>query len=494
MRRLLGGVLLAMWFGVAWGAETPGALAERQEQAKKQQAELRSGISALQKEIDSQEVSRRDAVSDLKESESAISNINLRLDELARQKKQADDDLAKLSGQIVNQEKLLKRRQADLADQLRAQYASGLSPWAALLSGNDPQAIGRDLSYFGYISQAQAKAVSALGTAIDDLASLQGKSEARKKELAEVESETAGQKKKLEGQKHEREKVLARIQERLQRQHTQAETLERNDRRLGRLIMGLDSEIARLAEEARKAEEKRKADEARRVEEARKAAQEKRRELERQRKAAQEAERTARAAQAQAAQREQDQEQAREARLQVERARAQARAAEQAEREQNRVSAESERKSQVQAAQTETQTAPTLAPEGGFAGLRKGLARPVAGEIQGKFGAQRPDGGVWRGIVLRASEGTRVRVVAPGRVVYANWLKGFGNIIIVDHGDNYLSVYAYNQSLLKKVGDVLHGGDILATVGATGGQVEPGLYFEIRHNGLPVNPLLWLTH
>ena len=83
--------------------------------------------------------------------------------------------------------------------------------------------------------------------------------------------------------------------------------------------------------------------------------------------------------------------------------------------------------------------------------------------------------------------------MAPGRVVYANWLNGFGNIIIVDHGDKYLSVYAYNQSLLKKVGDVLHAGDIIARVGATGGQVEPGLYLEIRHNGLPVNPLLWLT-
>lgn len=494
MRRLLGGVLLAVWFGVACGAATPESLAERQEQAKKQQAALRSGISALQKEIDSQEVSRRDAASDLKESESAISNINLRLDELDRQKKRANDDLAKLADRIASQEKLLKRRQADLAEQLRVQYASGLSPWAALLSGNDPQAIGRDLSYFGYISQAQAKAVKDLRTAIADLAALQDKSEARKKELAEVESETAGRKKELEEQKHEREKVLARIQDQLQRQRTQADTMERDDRRLGRLIMGLDAEIARLAEEARRAEEKRKAEEARRAEEARKAALEKRRELERQRKAAQEAERAARAAQAQAARREQDEEQAREARLQVERAREQARAAEQAEREQELASAEQARKAQAQARQSEEKAAPRLAPEGGFTGLRKGLRPPVNGEIQGKFGAQRPDGGIWRGIVLRANEGTQVRAVAGGRVVYANWLKGFGNIIIVDHGDKYLSVYAYNQSLLKKVGDVLQGGDILATVGATGGQVEPGLYFEIRHNGLPVNPLLWLAH
>ncbi|TAM00749.1 MAG: peptidase, partial [Pusillimonas sp.] len=146
------------------------------------------------------------------------------------------------------------------------------------------------------------------------------------------------------------------------------------------------------------------------------------------------------------------------------------------------------------AAPVHGQGAVALPPPGGFTGLHKGLPLPVEGEIQGKFGLQRPDGGIWRGVVIRAKVGTPVHVVAAGRVVYANWLKGFGNIIIVDHGDKYLSVYAYNQSLLKKVGDVLRAGDIIATVGATGGQVEPGLYVEIRHNGLPVNPQLWLTH
>lgn len=86
-----------------------------------------------------------------------------------------------------------------------------------------------------------------------------------------------------------------------------------------------------------------------------------------------------------------------------------------------------------------------------------------------------------------------MRAIAPGRVVFADWLKGFGNLIIVDHGEKYLSVYAYNQSLLKKVGDTVSGRDVIATVGSTGGQVESGLYFEIRQNGKPVNPLLWLT-
>lgn len=127
-----------------------------------------------------------------------------------------------------------------------------------------------------------------------------------------------------------------------------------------------------------------------------------------------------------------------------------------------------------------------------MSGLSKGLRYPVKGEVQGRFGMERPEGGVWRGIVLRAQEGVRVSAVAPGRVVYAGWLGGFGNLMIVDHGAKYLSVYAYNQSLLKQVGDAVSAGEAIATVGATGGQVEPGLYFEIRHEGKPVNPLLWL--
>lgn len=116
---------------------------------------------------------------------------------------------------------------------------------------------------------------------------------------------------------------------------------------------------------------------------------------------------------------------------------------------------------------------------------------PVRGEVQGRFGADRPEGGKWRGIVIRSAEGTVVNSVAAGRVVFANWLRGFGNLIIVDHGAAELTVYGYNQSLLKQVGDVVNKGEAIARVGSTGGQVEPGLYFEIRQKGQPVNPALW---
>ncbi|WP_353153291.1 peptidoglycan DD-metalloendopeptidase family protein [Pollutimonas bauzanensis] len=486
MRRALGGVVLALSASLAWGAES--TLAQRQAEAKKQQAELRGRIQDLQKEIDSQESSRRDAANDLKASESAISSINLELAELAARQSKTERELKTLDAQIAEQKSQLAQRQKELGDQLRAQYASGLSPWTALLSGDDPQKIGRDLSYLGYISQAQADAVRGVRTALDKLAALQARSEANKKELIQLAKETGEQKASLQEQKAERQQVLARIDSLLNEQRKQAQRLERNDERLGDLVTGLEKAIAKQLEEARIAEEKRKAEAARKAEQARLAELERRRALERERLAAQKAEQAARAAQDQA-RRQQDAKEAEKARLQVEAARAQARAAEEAAARPPKP----EPPAQVaDAAPAKGAEQVRLAPAGGFTGLKKGMPYPVRGDVLGRFGAERPEGGIWRGIVLRSPEGTRVHAIAPGRVVYASWLSGFGNIIIVDHGAKYLSVYAYNQSLLKRVGDIVDTGDTIASVGATGGQVDPGLYFEIRHQGTPVNPLLWL--
>ena len=110
-----------------------------------------------------------------------------------------------------------------------------------------------------------------------------------------------------------------------------------------------------------------------------------------------------------------------------------------------------------------------------------------------RFGTNRPEGGIWRGILLRAAEGAEVQVVASGTVVYANWLRGFGNLVIIDHGQEYLSVYAYNQSLLKQIGDEVKTGETIALAGSTGGQVDSALYFEIRHRGAAIDPLQFLA-
>jgi len=128
-----------------------------------------------------------------------------------------------------------------------------------------------------------------------------------------------------------------------------------------------------------------------------------------------------------------------------------------------------------------------------FSGLKGLLRLPVAGELMNRFGAPREEGGVsWKGLFIRAAQGSAVKAIAAGQVVFAEWLRGFGNLIIVDHGEGYMSLYSNNESLYKQVGERVQPGDAIATVGNSGGQPDPGLYFEMRHQSRPVNPLLWV--
>ena len=138
-------------------------------------------------------------------------------------------------------------------------------------------------------------------------------------------------------------------------------------------------------------------------------------------------------------------------------------------------------------------------PQGSqFAQMRGRLPMPVAGEITGRFGAPRKVEGAgtaptWKGIFIRAPAGTGVRAVAVGQVVFADWLRGFGNLMVIDHGEGFLSVYGNNESLLRNVGDRVAVGDVVAAVGNTGGIEQTGLYFELRFQGRPFDPLNWVA-
>lgn len=129
-----------------------------------------------------------------------------------------------------------------------------------------------------------------------------------------------------------------------------------------------------------------------------------------------------------------------------------------------------------------------------FDQLKGKLTLPIKGDISNQFGATRPDSTViWKGLFIRSSSGQTVKAVAAGRVVFADWLRGFGNLLIVDHGNAYMSLYGNNETLYKQVGDELRGGDTIATVGNSGGNADSGLYFELRHESKPLDPLLWLA-
>jgi murein hydrolase activator len=128
-----------------------------------------------------------------------------------------------------------------------------------------------------------------------------------------------------------------------------------------------------------------------------------------------------------------------------------------------------------------------------FGSLKGRLEWPARGKLQVKYGSQRRKGTSlkWQGVKIAANAGEEVHAVHNGKVIFADWFRNLGLLVIIDHGNGYMSLYGYNQDLLKKPGDWVLAGEPIAHVGDSGGQLIPGLYFEIRHQGKPLNPTLW---
>ncbi|MEO8407937.1 MAG: peptidoglycan DD-metalloendopeptidase family protein, partial [Oxalobacteraceae bacterium] len=348
--------------------------------------------------------------------------------------------------------------QKQLAQLLREQYMAGNEDRTKLLlSGDNPNRINRELQYMGYISQAQARLVESLRINLASVETNQIATQNAKDELDEIAQEEREQKALLEQEKGRRAHLLTQLSSKLVTQRKTAGNLEHDDQRLA----GLVTKLAQLIEAQKKADA---------------IAQEKRRQ-----------ERQAAHAKAE--------------RLQAERLRQQAL---QAKKNTGR-KAPPEKKS---AARTEADDAALkpaqatvhneLAPdstmqEGVFAKMRGQLRLPIRGELVVKFGGKRGDGPSSKGLFIRAGEGLEVKSIAAGRVIFADWLRGFGNLIIVDHGSQYMTIYGNNQTLFKRPGDAVKAGEIISNTGNSGGSEQSGLYFEMRHQGRAFDPLGWVT-
>jgi len=131
--------------------------------------------------------------------------------------------------------------------------------------------------------------------------------------------------------------------------------------------------------------------------------------------------------------------------------------------------------------------------KGDFDTLKGQLPWPVKGRLTNKFGSARAEGAesIWDGVLINAGEGTEIRAVTSGKVVFSDWLRGYGLLIIIDHGKGYMTLYAFNQSLYRQVGEWVDVGEVIASVGQSGGRSHSGLYFGIRNKGKPVDPLEW---
>jgi murein hydrolase activator len=467
--------LLAVQAAPAWAKSTERS--KQKSAVEAERAQLRDKLSALKRDISKTE-SAKDSVADtLAASEEAISNANRSLRDLAAEQSQTEAKLLDLSQQQARLAQSVQAQQKRLALLLREQYVAGNEDRIKLLlSGDNPNRINRDLQYLGYVSQAQAKLIAALRADLQAIDVNKEAAQNAKDELEEIAQETRDQKAVLEKEKGRRTQLLSQLSSKLAAQRSEAVNLQQNEQRLA----GLVDKLAKLIEEQKKAdalaqEKRRKEQEARALEQREKLARsqaekEKRRSL----AASQPKERTDVVANRKASP-------------------GAAEPAEVAAKPLVHNEPVNEAKSEAKNEQKNELTPEAGARDGAFASLRGQLRLPVKGVLAARFGSKRADGPSWKGLFIRAAEGAEVKAVASGRVVFAEWLRGFGNLIIVDHGSQYMTIYGNNHALFKQAGDLIKIGDTIASAGNSGGNEQSGLYFEMRHQGRAFDPLSWVT-
>ena len=458
-KRLTAALIAAIFTGAAPVGAKPAAVEKKPAQivaspdiAEKQAdlGELRSRIEGLRKELSSSEESKADAGDRLRESDRQISRLQRELHELNDSRGQLEKKLKNLEQQSQELGVTLGQQQAQLERLIYKQYLRGTpDSLQLLLNGDDPNQMARDLHYLSAIALTRAELMGEINATLDKKKALAADAKERSAELAEVEAEQKKRHADLQRQREERQALYAQLASKVSAQRKEIGTLQQNEKRMTQLIDRLSKILAAQAAKAAKAAE---------------------------------AARLAEVRQAAARQKEKVREREREK---------DKRPSHPEEREIARPTPAIEpTRPRTVEAENHYEPAPS---NGSFARQRGSLRLPVRGAVSGRFGSARDGGGTWRGLFIKAGAGSEVKAIAGGRVVFSEWMRGFGNLLIVDHGDAYLSIYGNNDALLKQVGQAVKGGETVATVGNSGGNPESGLYFELRHQGQPIDPMKWAS-
>jgi septal ring factor EnvC (AmiA/AmiB activator) len=431
--------------------------------AEKQRAGIQQKLEAIKRDIARTEDARDDAADELAASEAAISDANRALRDLAEEQDATSTRLHELSTQGERLQQTIVNQKKQLSQLLREHYVAGNEDRIKLLlSGDNPNRISRDLQMMAYVSQAQAKLLASLRINLAEVEANRDKVENAQAELQEIANEQRDQKSLLEKEKAKRSALLQNLSTRLADQRKQADRLQRDEQRMS----GLVDRLSRLIREQAEAERRRQ--EALAAAKAKAEAEEKARALARAKAAAEKAERD-----------------------RIARQNGKPVSKPEPEPEPPKVAEQKPAEKPSAPPEREVALAPP-APAGAFAALKGRLSAPVNGAVVARFGSRRGQGPTWKGTFIKAPEGAEVRAVGPGRIVHADWLKGWGNLIIIDHGGEYLSTYGNNSALLKHVGDMVKAGEVIASAGNTGGNEESGLYFELRYRGQPFDPAGWV--
>ncbi len=345
--------------------------------------EVRERISELKQSMDRSAAERDRLTGELQDIEVAISEQRMRIKEIEREQRYAENKKMVLNADLAAREAHLNQESEQLAAQIRAAYMSGgQEKIKLLLNQQDPATLGRLMAYYRYLNDYRADNISAVMEEIRNLEALRSQiaaEEARLAALAKTHYDELGQ---LNQSQESRQSLLASLKGKIATEGQEVSRLAAQEQDLTRLIAELTTILSDYP----------------------------------------------------------------------------------------------------------------ISSEEPFSKHKGKLTWPVAGTPLHDFGQPRVGGGIkWNGVVLAAPRGREVRAVYHGRIAFADWLAGMGLLVIVDHGEGYMTLYGYNETILKNAGDWVAPGDVIATVGDSGGQQQASVYFELRQGTRPIDPRQWIT-
>ncbi len=409
-------------------AFTVAVAADQRAQTKQEIAQAAKDIAELKKQLSKIQQEKSSAEQALKKTETEIGELEKQVNDLQQQEKKTEQELDLLDKQKKKLQSSRLDQQKLIAIQARAAYQAGQQePLRLLLNQQQPEKFSRNLTYYQYIGKARQQQINEFNETIRQITNISEQITEQQNNLAKQRASLLSKQESLKTLRQQRQQKVTSLSQKQRKEAQSLNTRQADQAALNKVLQTIEATLARQAQEAREAERKRQ-------------------------------------------------------RLIAEQQRQQAEQL--LDKQPQPVAGKQPQSPMVSTAITHN--------GGNFSTVRGKLPWPVNGRLIARFGSPRGDTrSKWDGVLISSQAGTQVRAIHPGRVVFADWLRGAGLLVIVDHGDGYLSLYGHNQSILSRPGDMVQTGQAISTVGNTGGQDQAALYFAIRQKGKPADPTQW---
>ncbi len=407
------------------------AFADERAQTQQQLDATRQDIAELKKLLGKLQEEKSGVQKELRGTETEMGKLEKQVEALQKELKKSESELQRLDEEKKKLQSARTEQQRLIAIQARAAYQNGRQEYLKLLlNQQNPEKFARTLTYYDYLSQARLEQLKNFNETLRQLANVEKDISLQQAQLLVQKSSLDSQREELDKVRKERQLALAKLNNDVKARDDKLKAREQDQADLAKVLKTIEETLARQAREAEEARQK-----------------------------------------ALIAQQEAEKKRLREA----------------------QVDASDAPRKPVRSSPGALVSSAGPSFGGAFAAARGKLPWPVDGRLLARFGETRGDDSrsKWDGVMISAAAGSQVHAVHGGRVVFADWLRGAGLLVILDHGNGYLSLYGHNQTLLKEAGDVVKAGESISTVGNSGGQDTPALYFAIRQQGRPSDPAQW---